>query len=83
MQKKEHATNAGNIAVQRAKEARKRALEVASQEVPEDYAEYVPLTEEEKEYANMSDEEFNKKLGEIRINAENLVMDSSDSFLRE
>lgn len=81
--KESGAKNAGDIAVRRAKEARKRAQEISSQVVPEEYSEYVPLTDEEKSYANMSDEEFNNKLGEIRTNAENLVMNTSDSLLRE
>lgn len=82
-QKQQSATNAGDIAVKKAKEAREKAKQLASGEVSLEYQQYVPLTEEERSYANMTDEEFNQTLGEIRGNAENLVNETSDSFLRE
>lgn len=81
--KKQSSNKAGDIAVQKAKEARNRALEIKNQVVPEEYSQYVGLSEEERAYGEMTDEEFNQKLGEIRGNAENVVESSSDAFLRE
>lgn len=81
--KEAHAKRAGDAAVKKAKEARAKAQEIASQQVGEEYSQYVALTDEERSYAQMSDQEFNEKLGEIRTNAENLVNDTSDSLLRE
>lgn len=81
--KKTSANRAGDIAVQKAKEARSRALEVKQQVVPEEYAGYVQLSEEDRSYGEMTDEEFDKKLVDIRNNAEELVEQSSDALVKE
>ena len=85
--KSKHQNQAGDIAVNKAIAVRETAKQkqqaIDSENVDAEYSEYVNLSEQEREYLNMSNEEFNKKLGEIRANAENVVDSSSDALLRE